>query len=115
MAVVTTFFVATLGAASDAWADGHYYSLSKVFPKGKCAPVAPNFELLVAGFAGGEMTEHKISDGHGGVTETITTFISKDRDQWVIVGPKRNQKVIFCLYASGVGEDLVARRALEAK
>jgi len=93
-------------------ADSHHVSLSKIFPKGKCSPMAPNFELLVAAFAGGEITAFKIPDGKGGVIETITTFVNKQRDQWVIVGSKTESKVIFCLYASGVGKDTVENRPL---
>lgn len=88
-------------------------ALSSIFTAGKCAPVIPHFERLVAAFEGGEMTEHKIPDPSGGAIETITTFINKQRDQWVTVGSKRDQKVIFCLYASGVGKGSLARRIIQ--
>ncbi len=89
----------------------HYVPLSEIFPAGKCSPVIPNFEVLVARFAGGELTEHKIQNGQGEVIEVITTLINKDRDQWVTVGSRRDEKVIFCLYASGNGSGSVVRRA----
>jgi len=95
-----------------ALADDHYISLSKIFPNGKCSPMAPNFELMTASFKGGEMTQHKIHDDKGELVETITTFINKERDQWAMVGSKRDEKVIFCLYASGIGQDSVNRRTL---
>ena len=105
----------SLGAFSGAKADNHYFSLSKVFPKGKCSAVITNFELLKAGFKGGEFTQHKFLDDHGEVTEVISTFINKERDQWVIVGSKRDDKVIFCLYASGIGKGSVERLTLNAE
>ena len=42
----------------------------------------------------------------------ITTFINKERDQWATVGSRRDMKVIFCLYASGIGRGSVNRRSL---
>ncbi len=104
-----------LAAPAGARADGHYVSLSKIFPTGKCSPVIPNFELMMAHFAGGEFTEHKIHDDQGGVVEVITTFINKDRDQWATVGLRRDTKVIFCLYASGVGQGSVDRRTIKSE
>lgn len=95
-----------------AWAYDHYVSLSKIFPNGKCSAMALNFELLAAGFAGGELTEVKIHGDQGELVETITTFINKERDQWAIVGSKRDQKVIFCLYASGIGPDSIRRQTI---
>ena len=91
----------------------HYISLSKIFPIGKCSPVIPNFEVMISQFAGGELTEHKIHNDRGEVVEVITTFINKDRDQWATVGSRRDEKVIFCLYASGNGRGSVNRRILK--
>ena len=88
-------------------ADVHYFSLKKVFPSGKCSPVIPNFELMQDGFKDGEITQYKIHDSEGKLVEVITSFISKDRDQWALVGSKTETKVIFCLYASGIGQDSV--------
>ncbi len=88
--------------------------MSKIFPVGKCSPVIPNFEVMISRFAGGELTEHKIHNGQGEVIEVITTFINKDRDQWATVGLRRDEKVIFCLYASGNGRGSVNRRTLKA-
>jgi hypothetical protein len=93
-------------------ADDHYVSLSKIFPVGKCSPVILNFEVMISQFAGGELTEYKIHDDQGEVIEVITTFINKDRDQWATVGSRRDEKVIFCLYASGNGWGSVNRRSL---
>ncbi len=90
-------------------AEVHYFSLKKVFPNGKCSPVIPNFELMQAGFANGEFTQYKIHDSEGKIVEVITSFISKDRDQWALVGSKTETRVIFCLYASGIGRDSVNR------
>ena len=104
-----------LGASAGTKADDHYFSLSKIFPNGKCSAVILNFELLKAGFKGGEFTQHKILDNQGEATEIISTFINKERDQWVMVGSKRDQKVIFCLYASGIGHGSVERLTLKAK
>lgn len=88
-------------------AEAHYYSLKEIFPNGKCSPIIPNYELMKAGFAGGEITQYKIYDSDGKVVEVITSFISKKRDQWALVGSKTETKVIFCLYASGIGRDSV--------
>jgi hypothetical protein len=41
------------------------------------------------------------------VVEVITTFVNEDHSQWAIVGSKTDSKVIFCLYASGVGNGAV--------
>lgn len=95
-------------------ANDHYISLVNIFPKGKCSPIIPNFEVMISRFAGGELTEHKIRDGQGEVIEVISTFINKHRDQWATVGSKRDTKVIFCLYASGNGPGSVNRRILAA-
>ncbi len=94
-------------------ADDHYFSLSKIFSKGKCTGVVLNFELLKDGFKGGEFTQHKILDARGEATETISTFINKERGQWAMVGSKRDEKVIFCLYASGIGKGSVERLTLK--
>ncbi len=102
-----------LSTSFGARADDHYFSLSKIFPDGKCSSVILNFELMKAGFAGGEFTEHKIHDNQGEVVEVITTFINKDRDQWATVGSKRDEKVIFCLYASGIGPGSVDRQIIK--
>jgi hypothetical protein len=96
----------------EAKADDHYIPMSKIFPAGKCSAVIPNLEMMISQFAGGELTEHKIHDDQGEVVEVITTFINKDRDQWATVGSRRDTKVIFCLYASGIGRGSVARRTL---
>ncbi len=101
-----------LSPSFGAKADDHYISLPKIFPDGKCSPVIPNFEVMVSQFAGGELTEHKIHNGQGEVIEVITTFINKERDQWATVGSRRDEKVIFCLYASGNGRGSVNRRTL---
>ncbi len=99
----------------EAKASDHYISLVKIFPAGKCSAVAPNFELLLSRFAGGELTEHKIRNDQDEVIEVITTFINKDRDQWATVGLRRDTKVIFCLYASGNGRGSVNRRSLKSE
>ena len=104
-----------LCAPFGAKAGDHYVSLKKIFPTGKCSPVIPNFELMIAYFAGGEFTEYKIHDDKNEVVEVITTFINKDRDQWVTVGSRRNEKVIFCLYASGNGHGSVGRQIIESE
>ncbi len=90
-------------ASFGAEAGDHYFSLKNVFPNGKCSPVVPNYELMISGFPGGEITKFKIHDDQGAVVEVITTFVNADRSQWAIVGSKTDSKVIFCLYASGVG------------
>jgi hypothetical protein len=96
-------------------AGDHYVPMTKIFPAGKCSPVIPNFEVMISLFAGGELTEHNIRNDRGEVIETITTFINKDRDQWATVGSRRDEKVIFCLYASGNGRGSVERRSLKSK
>ena len=101
------------GMSFGAQADTHYFSLKKIFPDNKCSPVFPNFELMVAGFAGGEHTKYMIHDDPGRVVEVISAFVNKDRDQWAIVGLKTDTKVIFCLYASGVGKGSVDSRTIE--
>ena len=107
--------VFSLSTSFAAMAGDHYISLSKIFPVGKCSPVIPNFEVMVSQFAGGELTEHKIHDDHGEVIEVITTFINKERDQWATVGLRRDEQVIFCLYASGNGRGSVHRRTLKSE
>ena len=111
--VVALAFVIGLSTPFGAKADDHYISLSKIFPVGKCSPVIPNFEVMISQFAGGELTEHKIHDDQGEVIEVITTFINQDRDQWATVGLRRDEQVIFCLYASGNGRGSVHRRILK--
>ncbi len=104
-----------LSTSFGAKAADHYVSLTKIFPVGKCSPVFPNFELMIFHFAGGELTEHKIHNDQGEVIEVITTFINKERDQWATVGLRRDEKVIFCLYASGIGRGSVNRRTLKSE
>ena len=107
--------LALIGGTStpfEAKAGDHYISLSKIFPAGKCSAVIPNLEMMISQFAGGELTEHKIQNNQGEVVEVITTFVNKDRDQWATVGLRRDTKVIFCLYASGIGRGSVTRRIL---
>ena len=104
-----------LGIASAAGADQHYFSLKKIFPSGKCAPVIPNYESMKHGFSGGEITEYRIYDGGGEVVEVITSFVSEELDQWALVGSKTETQVIFCLYASGIGPDSVRREAMSPK
>ena len=101
------------GASFAATADNDWFSLKKIFPNGKCSPVIPNYELMVAGFAGGEFTKYRIHDDQGKVVEVISTFVNRDRDQWAIVGLKTETKVIFCLYASGSGKGSVDSRPIE--
>ncbi len=113
--VIVLAFVIGLGASFGAKAGDHYVSLSRIFPTGKCSSVIPNFELMEAYFVGGEMTEHKIQNDQGEVVEVITTFINKNRDQWATVVLRRDTKVIFCLYASGIGRDSVNRRAIKSE
>ena len=110
-AVALTLIIC-LSASFGSKAGDHYISLSKIFPVGKCSSVIPNFEVMISQFAGGELTEHKIHNDQGEVIEVITTFINKDRDQWATVGSRRDEKVIFCLYASGNGRGSVNRRTL---
>ena len=64
-------------------------------------------------FADGEFTEYKIQDDQGEAIEVITTFINKARDQWATVVLRRETKVIFCLYASGIGPGTVGRRTIK--
>ena len=111
--LIALALVVGLGVPFGAGADDHYVRLSKIFPKGKCSAGSPYFELLKASFSGGEFTEHKILDDRGEVNETISTFINKDRDQWATVGLKRDTKVTFCLYATGVGHGSVDRQILK--
>lgn len=101
-------------APFEAESDVHYFSLKTIFPSGKCSPVIPNFELLRVGFADGEITQYKIHDSDGEVVEIITSFINKDRDQWALVGLKTETKVIFCLYASGIGRGSVDRLTIKS-
>jgi len=108
VAVVMLLLAGPLGAR----ADGHYFSLKEIFPNGKCSPIIPNFESMKAGFTGGEITQYKIYDTQGRMVEVITSLISKDRDQWVLVGSKTDTKVIFCLYASGIGRGSVDSRTI---
>ena len=65
------------------------------------------------GFSDGEITQYKIHDAQGQTVEIITSFISKNRDQWALVGSKTESQVIFCLYASGIGRDSVDRQLIE--
>ena len=109
---VALALVIGLSTSFGAKAGDHYIPLTKIFPAGKCSPVIPNFEVMISQFAGGELTEHKIHNDQGEVIEVITTFINKDRDQWATVGSRRDEKVIFCLYASGNGRGSVNRRTL---
>ncbi len=113
--VIVLAFVIGLSASFGAKAGDHYVSLSKIFPTGKCSSVIPNFELMEAYFIGGEMTEHKIQNDQGEVVEVITTFINKNRDQWATVVLRRDTKVIFCLYASGIGRGSVDRRTIKSE
>lgn len=87
--------------------------MAKIFLSGKSSGVIPNFELMTALFVGGEITEYKIRDNQGRVVEGITSFVNKDRDQWAIVGKKTDTKVIFCLYASGIGQGTVDRKTIK--
>ncbi len=112
---VALALVIGLSTSFGAKAGDHYISLSKIFPDGKCSPVILNFEVMISQFAGGELTEYKIHNGQGEVIEVITTFINKDRDQWATVGSRRDEKVIFCLYASGNGRGSVNRRILRSE
>ena len=112
---VALALVIGLSTSFGAKAGDHYIPLSKIFPDGKCSPVILNFEVMISQFAGGELTEYKIHNGQGEVIEVITTFINKDRDQWATVGSRRDEKVIFCLYASGIGRGSVNRRTLKSE
>ena len=82
---VALALVIGLGTSFGAKADSHYFSLKKIFTDGKCTPVIPNYELMIAGFAGGEFTKYKIHDDQGKVVEVISTFVNEDRDQWVLL------------------------------
>jgi hypothetical protein len=108
VAVVMLLLAEPFGAR----ADGHYFSLKKIFPNGQCSPIIPNFEVMKVGFTGGKITQYKIHDTQGRLVEVITSLISKDRDQWVLVGSKTDTKVIFCLYASGIGWGSVDSRTI---
>ena len=110
---VALALVTGLSTSFAARADNNYFSLKKIFPNGKCSPVIPNYELMIAGFAGGEFTKYKIHDDQGNVVEVISTFVNKARDQWAIVGSKTDSQVIFCLYASGVGKGSVDRQTIK--
>ena len=112
---VALALVIGLGTSFGAKADNNYFSLKKIFPNGKCTPVIPNYELMIAGFAGGEFTKYRIHDDQGKVVEVISTFVNKARDQWAIVGSKTDSKVIFCLYASGIGKGSVNSRTIESE
>jgi hypothetical protein len=102
-------------ASFAAAAEDHYFSLKNIFPNGKCSPVVPNYELMIGGFPGGEITKFKIHDDQGAVVEVITTFVNEDHSQWAIVGSKTDSKVIFCLYASGVGNGAVDSLTIQPK
>lgn len=104
----------SLAVPFEAGSEVHYFSMKKVFPGGKCSPVIPNFEVMRSGFADGEITQYKINDSEGEVVEVITSFINKDRDQWALVGSKTETKVIFCLYASGIGPGSVNSLAVKS-
>ena len=95
------------------WEMSDYVSLSKIFPTGKCSSVIPNFEAMISHFTGGEITEYKIQDDQGELIEVITTLINKEGDQWVTIVLRRDTKVIFCLYASGIGHGSVDRRTIK--
>ncbi len=112
---VALALVIGLSTSFGAKADIHYFSLQKIFPNRKCSPVIPNYELMIAGFAGGEFTNYKIHDDQGQVVEVISTFVNKDRDQWALVGSKTDSKVIFCLYASGIGKGSVDSRTITSE
>lgn len=110
---IVLVFTMSIYLTFGAMADQHYFSLKKIFPNGKCSPVIPNYELMIAGFTGGEITKFKIYDLQGNVVEVISIMVSKNRDQWAIVGSKTDKKVIFCLYSSGVGNDSVDRNSIK--
>ena len=105
--ILLAVMIGLLAGPAEIEADGRYFSLKKIFPNGKCSPVIPNFESMKIGFSGGQITQYKINDSEGQIVEVITSFISKDRDQWALVGLKTETKVIFCLYASGIGRGSV--------
>jgi hypothetical protein len=104
--------IVAMSVISPAKADDNYFSLKEIFPSGKCSPVIPNFELMKAGFNDGEITQYKIHDTQGRIVEVITSFINKDSDQWALVGSKTETKVIFCLYASGIGRGSVNKQTI---
>jgi hypothetical protein len=104
-----------LAVLFEAGADVHYFSLKSIFPSGKCSPVIPNFEAMKAGFSDGEITQYQIQNSQGRVVEVITSFINKEHDQWALVGSKTDTKVIFCLYASGIGQGSVDRRTISSE
>ena len=54
-------------------------------------------------------------DSEGEVVEVITSFVNKDRDQWALVGSKTETKVIFCLYASGIGKGSVKSLTIKSE
>ncbi|MDP6786542.1 MAG: hypothetical protein QGI13_05365 [Rhodospirillales bacterium] len=110
-AVALVLFIGQ-GASFGSKADNHYFSLNEIFPSTKCSPVIPNYELMIAGFTGGEITKFEVQNDQGEVVEVISTFVNKDRDQWAIVGLKTDTKVVFCLYASGIGKGSVDRRTI---
>jgi len=111
-AMLLALMMILLTGPFEAVADAHYFSLKKVFPDGKCSPIIPHFEAMKAGFTGGEITRYKIYDAQGRMVEVISSFISKDRDQWALVGSKTDTRVIFCLYASGTGSGSVDSQAI---
>ncbi len=111
--IFLTLTIVLLAAPADA--DDHYFSLKEIFPSGKCSPVIPNFEVMKVGFTDGEITQYKIYDSQGRIIEIITSFINKDGDQWALVGSKTESKVIFCLYASGIGRDSIDRRTISSE
>jgi hypothetical protein len=110
---VALALVVGLSASFGAAADHHYFSLKRIFPNGKCSPVIPNYELMIAGFAGGEFTKYRIYDDQDKVVEVISSFVNEERDQWALVGSKTDSKVIFCLYASGIGKGSVDSRTIK--
>ncbi len=112
---VALALVIGLSTSFGATADNNYFSLKKIFPNRKCSPVIPNYELMIAGFAGGKFTKYKINDDQGKVVEVISTFVNKDRDQWAVVGSKTDSKVIFCLYASGIGKGSVDSQTITSE
>ena len=112
---VALALVIGLSASFGAGAEDHYFSLKNIFPNGKCSPIVPNYELMIVGFAGGKITKLKIYDDQRKVVEIISTFVNEDRSQWAIVGSKTDSKVIFCLYASGVGNGSVDSRTIQSE
>ena len=110
--ILRAVMIVLLAGPGEVGAGGHYFSLKKIFPSGKCSPVIPNFESMKTGFTGGHFTQYKIHDSEGHIVEVITSFVSKDSDQWALVGLKTETKVIFCLYASGIGPGSVDSQAI---